>query len=545
MRLRLLACSMLAGLIISLSSAQSAERPVKRAVQGPTLVVRLASLDRLIEDGRYLASLVGKEEEANQGEKLLKAFVGDKGLEGLDIKRPMALYARATPDLVDSSYALMLPIADQQALLDLLGRLGYQGDKGQNDIYKVENLPNLKVPLYYRFANKYLYATIAQNPDNLSDSRLLPPEAVLQADDNSTASVAINFDQVPEQLRDLVMGQVSRRLGEFKAQKLPKETQAQRKLRDAAVVEYAGALKTLLREGQKLSLKLNIDRKANDLSITAQLTAKPGSSLARTLNDLGKQTSIGTTLIGPDSAGIFLAHLALPEKLGKFLGPVLDEGFQLALKQVPEKEKALVEPLFRSILPTLKMAELDGGWTLRGPGQNEKYTLVAGAKVKKGAGIEQAFRDAVKTVPPDKDVKITLDVDSVAGVKIHKFVSEKPDKDFNSLFGPTVFYVAFRDDALLLALGEDALPALKSVLTATPKAGKVLQIEMAMARWVPVLAREDKRAREAARKAFQGKNAGRLTLVLEGGNGLRLRASMKGEFIRFVALIEEMKKNEQ
>src|SRR5215471_11780928 len=88
----------------------------------PTLIVRVQSLDNLISDARYLATLAGREEEAKQAEGFLKQFTGEKGIEGIDTKRPMGAYAFLGENVIDSEVVL-LPVADEQAILGLLKRL--------------------------------------------------------------------------------------------------------------------------------------------------------------------------------------------------------------------------------------------------------------------------------------------------------------------------------------------------------------------------------------------------------------------------------------
>src|SRR5579872_6590507 len=75
----------------------------------PVLVVRLKSIDGLIQDARYLAEAAGKGEEAKQGEKFLRAFIGDNGFEGLDTKKPVDFYGRLAAKIEENDYVLMIP----------------------------------------------------------------------------------------------------------------------------------------------------------------------------------------------------------------------------------------------------------------------------------------------------------------------------------------------------------------------------------------------------------------------------------------------------
>ena len=88
--------------------------PAQEKAKAPTLVLHLQSLDDVVADLRFLAEQVGRGEEAVQAEKLLKSLAGDKGLEGLDTKKPMGLYAFLASDVTASQLVLLLPVADEQ-----------------------------------------------------------------------------------------------------------------------------------------------------------------------------------------------------------------------------------------------------------------------------------------------------------------------------------------------------------------------------------------------------------------------------------------------
>src|SRR5437870_10191917 len=107
MRSRLVAFVSLACLVLPVAGRADDAKAAKKA---PALIVRIRSLDSVIEDFNYLAAQVGKEEEAKQGIELLKERTGGKGLDGIDVKKPMGGYVFAGPNGTDSYGAFMLPI---------------------------------------------------------------------------------------------------------------------------------------------------------------------------------------------------------------------------------------------------------------------------------------------------------------------------------------------------------------------------------------------------------------------------------------------------
>src|SRR5271166_3619808 len=106
MRLHRVAWAALAGLIVSVGATCSADEKAVRTVEAktkqPAVVLRIASLDALIEDARYLAELVGKGESAKQAESFLKSFTGEKGLGGLDTTKPFGFYGKLEGEIRNS-----------------------------------------------------------------------------------------------------------------------------------------------------------------------------------------------------------------------------------------------------------------------------------------------------------------------------------------------------------------------------------------------------------------------------------------------------------
>src|SRR5438094_563974 len=95
----------------------SAARPAEEKSTPPTLVVRIQSIDDLRANVKYLGQLAGREREVEQAETALNAKLGDKGLEGLDTKRPLGLYGRIGPAGTDSTGVVLVPVTDDKAFL--------------------------------------------------------------------------------------------------------------------------------------------------------------------------------------------------------------------------------------------------------------------------------------------------------------------------------------------------------------------------------------------------------------------------------------------
>lgn len=510
----------------------------------PGLVLRVQPIDELLANARYLAGLVGQEEQARQFEGLIKSMAGPQGLDGLDTKRPLAFYGNVGPNGFDSTAVLMIPVADEKALLGLLERLEVKAEKGKDDLYSLKN-ENLPVPIYLRFAHKYAYVTF-QDDTAIAKDKLIPPQQILPAgQDTAVVSLTTSLGAIPDNLKQMAIQQLEDQLAEEKKKKDPNETELEHKFKVQLLDTIGAQLTSVIRDGEDVNLSFNVDRKAGDLSLDVSMSAKPGSKLARTIAELGQGKSVVAGLIGADSTMNLVFHLALGDDLRKAMAPVIDEAIKKAVEEEKDPAKrALTAKLLKVIEPTLKAAEFDAAMDVRGPSANDLYTVVAGLKLKDGETVERALRDALKDLPPAERAKVKFDVDQAGKVKIHRLDVQKDlDEEFRKSFGDNPVYVAFRSDAAFVAAGEKGLMAIKDAINAPPKAAVAARVEISMARLAQAMASTQKGALKAAQEAF-GKDgqADKFRATVEGGQVLRVRAQVKAPVIKFLAKVAELDK---
>jgi hypothetical protein len=522
-----------------LVAAPAPARPAAaKEAKAPTLVVRLSSIDDLIADAKYLANLAGHEEEGKQIDAMIKSQLGDKGLQGIDTKRPLGLYVLVSPDLVGSTGAFLVPVADEAAFLDLLDRLTLKPEKGEDGLYTVmaEKVP---VPFYFRFAHKYAYVA-AQNKAALAKDKLLDPAGVLQGH-TGTLSAVVRFDQVPDEVKNLALSQVDLKASIGKDEKGPGETEAQHRLKEKVLDDLSKRVGQIVREGGELRFRFNLDRQANEVGAELTLSGKSGSKLTANLADLAKAQSLFAGLMGGESAMNLLLHWSLPEDLRQALEPVIDNGIKKALEnEKDETRRGQAEKFFKALEPSFKSGDLDTVFSLRGP-QDKLYTFVAGIRLKEGKGVERAVRDLVKGLPERDRDKIKFDAETVNGVKVHRVdVQNDLDEQARQTLGEHPIYFAIRDDAALVGGGPDGLNALKSALAARPQAAPQFELAMAVARLAPLMAAKHPSAPELAKRVFkEGSGDDRIRFTVKGGDTLELRVTAKAQLLKFFSEVEK------
>jgi hypothetical protein len=547
MRKRLVCLVALLGLALLTGAARpdqpdkATDRPGQATATKPAIVIRLAPIDSLTEDVRYLSEMAGKEDDAKNIEGILKQVIGDKGLEGIDSKKPIGAYATIGPAGLDSTAVVLLPIADEQAFLGLVEKLtGSKPEKDAAGLY-TSNFERIPFPIYFRFANKYCYVTV-KDQEAIDRAALLAPETVLPAGKVGTLWATVNIDRIPKNLKEMALGKIDLELAKAKEKKEAKETPAQSDLKAAILDQISTHIKSLLREGGPIDLRVELDRSTNDLTLSATLAGKPDSTLAANIADLGKLKSLAASLAGRDSALSGLVDLSLPRKLRDVIGPVIDEGEQKAVaKQENKVKREILEAILTAVKPTLKAGEVDAGVDLRGPNDAGIYTAVAGVRVKDGEEIDKTLHKIVADLPPEVREFIKLDFDKVDKTAIHR-VTPHGEANPEIPLGDNPIYVAVRDDAVLIGAGAKGLEALKEVLGSTAKASPVARVELSLTRLAPLMEKENKGAVEAAKKAFAREiGADKVRVTIEGGPALKLRLNLKTYVVKFFSMIDRDK----
>jgi hypothetical protein len=532
--------------ILALFAGTIPARADERGAAGePAVVVRLKSIDGLIEDAKYVAQLVGHDEEAKQAEGFLRSFLGEKGSEGIDPTRPIGFYGSLRGDLPNSNGAVLIPITSEKSFVEMLERFNVQAAKDADGVYTL-TLPAVPVPvpIYMREANKYAYVT-AQNKSNLDKKNLREPVEVFKADPVRTVSATFYLDRVPGDLKEFVVGGLDMRLADEQGKKQPGETKAQQAFRSEALKQLSREAAALLKEGGRLDLYFDVDREAHELVAEASLSGRSGSGLAKRIAGLGQAKSVVAGLPGADAAMSMLAHVTMPENLREALAPVIDEALAKAtqnMTQAGQREQA--EKLFKAAEPTLKSGELDVAFAVRGPAAEQAYTFVAGARVKDGLAIETALKDLVRSLPERDRAAFKLDLETTAGARVHRIDAQSQyNEQARKVLGSNPVFVALRSDLVVLAAGPDGLSALKSALAAPAGAGPLFGMQMELARMVPLFdemspadaRRNAEQVRKAAKESFGGMEKGgdRVRVTVNGGEKFTARYAVGAAALKF------------
>lgn len=522
--------------------SQAAAQDAKDA---PAVMLQIQSVEKLLANGEYVAKLVGKEEEAKQFLGFIKSLVGEnpeKGIEGVDIKRPFVAYATLAAEVEKSEIVVMLPIADQEAFMGLLkGRLALEIKDEKNGLWSTQ-APNNLGSVYFRFANKYVYATF-QNKENVDAKKLPKPEDVYVKGD-SVVSLSLRIDRIPEALKQFALASIETALTAAKQQKIPAELEKLDPVKEKAVDSVAGGIKSLLNDGKEITLKLDVDAKKDEIALALELTGKDGSELAKDLADFKSRKSVALGGTAMKNAALLLSlNASMPTSVKKVFGPAVDDLIKHGLDMAGDFKEHL-EPLVKALVPTLKAGDLDIGVAVSGPDKDNHLSGVLVAKVVEGKKIETAIKDLVEKIPEPVKSAIQIDADSEGTHKIHVLkIKDHLDDKARKVIGESDLYLAFRGDAIMLSFGPDAKNLIKDALKSAPAAGPVFRAEVSASKIASLMAAENPRATEKAAKEAFGKDSGgdTISLTVEGGSSLTVKASIRGKVIQFFVLLDKYK----
>ncbi len=543
MRCRGLLGLALAGVLLAAPAGRADDKAEPPSSFKPMALMRVKALDDLVADLRYLFKQAGQDDAVKRLDEGVKELKGPRGYRGLNTKKAIGLYASVSSKVDQSQVILLLPVSDEKGFLKSLEAHDLTVEKGTDDVYSVMlPIPNAP-PVLFRFANGYLYGTVKFSAEvKLPEKNKLPSPATVLAAGSGLLSLTANLDRLPAQVRKLAVSFVALQLGNSKDEDLPGETPAQKELRGALLDETSAQIKSVLEDGGPIQIKLDVNRQQHDLALTLSLAGRPGTPLAKNIQALARQKSLGAALLGKDSALSGYLNLALPEGVVKKLGPVVDDGFKKGLENLEKDARDLVAPLIQAMEATAKSGRLDLGIDLRGPRKSGKYTLLACGSIKDGDKIEAAFRKVVAKLPADKRKPIKLDADKADGINIHQIEQDKVDAKTKEMLGDGPLYLAIRKDAVLLSMGDDALATLKSALATEGKMADLVRLQASLKRMAKLIGQTQKGAEDAAKEAFKDDSSDKVSLAVTDGAKLEIRFNVKSAVLAFAGLMDKKRK---
>jgi len=497
----------------------------------PGVVFRMQPINRLVENAFFLAEAVGMKEQAKMIEGSLKGLTGPKGIEGIDPEKPIGLYGNIGPNLIDSEVVGLIPIADEKTFVEMLGKLNLQAKKGENGNY-VMNIPNSPFPMFFKFKDGYMCATI-RDEKGIDDKKLLSPKELLSVEKTGVMSISLNLSGLPEDLIKNIVPQIELQIAEAKQKKIPGETPAVQKLRNDVSEMLLQFIVQVFTQGDDLTMKVDMDRKAGDIGLGVSFKGKNGSELAKTIAGMGAGKSMGAGMISKDSVLHMNMNSVIPATARKDFIKVFQEGINKSIEDEKDAgKKGIMEKMAKALAPTLELGTMDAVMEVRKT-SNGKFAFLTAMKIAEGKKIEEVIKLLYKDLPDSEKKKLSLDFAKAGNTNVHKVDILVQPADVKN-FGSEPGYLAISNDVILFAGGEKSLPLVNEALSSSAKPSPIFEFEIAFNKAAGLLTKEFADAVEVAEKIFkENPNSDKLKLTLEGGKELSLKMSMKSTVLTF------------
>ena len=443
--------------------------PMTAVAADPPVTFQTQPAGRILNDARTIAKMFGGEKAATEFNAGLKKKLGDKGLDGLDLDRPVLGYLLLADKTEDTVGVLAIPVTGEKAFLDLLERVEAPKPKaGEKGLYEFPS-DDAKVRVMMRFDARHAYIAIGKDPTAaLAPKALVPAAKLHRPADKAVVSVTVHFDRLPKALRE----QVGTGLKELKTQldelRLPPDASAPARKAVDELVKLGNRYTDLLQDAETASARLILDATSGEAAIEIGLTGKPGSRLAKIIAERQPSTNKFAGLITPDTVAGFTLQLPL---FAKELQSAAVTGLEAGQKQVgdnaPPQFKTVIDETFKGIIRTVNDGEFDMAMSLRGPDKDGLYTFVGAVAFEDPSGLEKELRALYKKeLPPMYKGWFNLDVAQVGKTNIHQIkVGGLLPPEVQKVFGEdSSVALAFAPQGIFVVFGPDAVNAMKTAL---------------------------------------------------------------------------------
>ena len=502
----------------------------------PAIEFRLKSVIDLLPLIEYGGDLAGQANNTEQVVAIIKEVARQKmGLKGVDLTKPVGGYVIVADNVADSPIVLMVPVATEEAFLGFLTDEANLKLKKEDDGSYSTEVPNFPASVHLRFANDYAYIGV-RSAAGIAKDKLLSPKDFFAAKQDAAFAANVFFDRIPADLRKIAYGQIELQLNDSIQATDPTQKAVQTFLADRAT----DMAKTVLMDGEKLSLTLTADPKTDDIALELAVTPKSGSTLAKTFSGWAdrpsKAASLATAAKNPALA--VAVNFGLPSETKTALNKLIDLAIDNLLEKSKGTDKATAKLVFDAILPTFKTGELELGFAGIGPDSKGKFAALAGLRTESGKEVEKIAK-ALSIAVPGEVAKIKFDAEKAGDGQLHAITSPAFN---NPKMAADAIQLYTSDPLFAAALASDAA-GLKEMLAAKPGKTPMLRAEVSVVKAFRFVhdVDADKLARlveEAFGKPVRdGDDVIRLTGT--GGADLRLKLSIKGRALAFLRAVNQ------
>ncbi len=443
-------------------------------VQAQSMIVSGKSLDVLFDDAEYLLKQAAPKEAQAPALEMLNQVRGPQAFPGFDRKRPFGAWVTIPANEGEPpSVAAAIPISNLEQAIETLKNfgIGVEANPGVPGFTHAVTLPDGNTKLFLVATKEYLFASLVPVDAGALSSKK-PSDWMPRHSGAGDLSLTLRFDTLPTWFQKTMLDGVEQNLS-TQRERQPGENDATYQGRIAGMDLVLTGFKSLVTQGADLSFDVGVDKQKGELVLQLTTSARPGTGMESTLKRFGERRSLFGAWSGEGPLTAWL-NVPLPKEFQKLMGDSFDNSRDQAMSKIEDaKQKELTTKLLDLMRPVITADTLDASFDLLGPikaSSGAKYVMLGGIKVPNGKQIDATFRDMIKEIPKEEAVDVSIDFAKGAdGTSIHKIKTPNTDPQSKMLLGEASVFFAIRDDAVMIAIGEEGQDVLSKSLS---KVGK-------------------------------------------------------------------------
>ena len=442
-----------------------AQTPLK-----PILTFQVQPLERLLAGARQTLQSLGGAEAAKEFDAETLAFLGPKGLQGLDLGRPITGYQVVIDKPDDVAFVVLVPITSKADALDLFhrGKANYEPTQDDPELYEPKN-PEPDTKVFARFVGNICYMGVSV-PKTELDPKTLPTAASLTLpNEGSWLAVVNHLDRVRPADRQKLIDAFVKLGNDPKRPPLPAEVKQNADI-ESFSRRYA---KVMYEQGKTAAYRIDFDPKKLTFAMDFQFTPQPGTPAVATIAARQPTMNRYASVVSPDAvAGIVMQLPTFDAETRENLAiKISGRGENPDAAPVPKKTEpdswdefsmALLDGFGRAA----KTGQIDVAVAVRGP-IDGTYSIAAGITVDNATQLTAKLRK----LPPAERENITFNVYQADGIAVHEIRVADLAPDWLSRFAgkQAKVHLAFTKNGILATYGNDSLRDIKALLSATEK----------------------------------------------------------------------------
>ena len=525
--------TVLAGAVVAALATLGFTPPVARAAD-PVVVIQMQPVGKTLADARVIAEKFGGKDALDKVNDGIADKLGEKGLGGLDLTRPILGYLVNATDAENVGGVVIVPISTEKEFLDLLKRAEIDVEevkdaKGLFALELPEGANGGEKPIRLRFAGNNAYVGVNLDNAELATGKLIAPEKVAFPGETALLAVRTYLQRLPKDAVEKNKEQMKQARDAIDNLPVPEQ------IKDAfgSILKLSERMNAQqYKEGDIYDLKVNLDPKSYDLTMDIALKALPETALAKEIAGRKPTTNRFAGMLTADTVNGFVVKLPLfsPE-IRKLVAEGLKEGKKSQEDKIPPAAKAVADAAFEGLLRTVEAGNFDLGFALTGPNKDDVYGVNIGVSYEDPSAIEKEFKAALKGLPEGVQGFVKLDAAKVGGVGIHTlnvggFVPANAQK---FLGDKASVAIAFAPKGIYLSVASDALAQVKALLAVEPAAAPVLKVVTNGKRMLKLMELSGEPIPDNALAMFDkdDKQTTAMALTVDGGDTLKIRFTLR------------------